>query len=307
VGDYRRASEFARAVIAVFQGDRLYDRVEGGLLPAVQGRGWLTLCLAELGEFGEGAKVAMEAVRIAGITQNAHDRAWAYLGAGRLYLVKGDLRAAIPALECGLPLCMRGSDLMIYFSRVAASLGLAYALADRVMEGIALLKEAAAVGESIGFVFGQSLALACLAEGCLLAGQLDEAMRAAGDALELARKYGHSGWEAWTLRAQGEITARGDHPEDAETFFRRAMTLAEERGMRPLLAHCHLGLGYVADRCGRPADGRAEVDTALAMYRALGMPFWIARAEQEEGTSLNLSAGRIPQDTTGAEGYSKLN
>jgi DNA-binding SARP family transcriptional activator len=280
VGDYHRASEFARAVIAAFQGDRLYDRVEGGLLPAVQGRVWLTLCLAELGEFGEGVKAAAEAIRIAGITQNAHDRAWAYLGAGRFYLVRGDLTPAIHALECGLPLT-RGSDLMIYFPRVAASLGMAYALAGRVMEGLALLEEAAAVGGSIGFVFGQSLVLASLAEGHLLAGQLDEAMRVAGEALELARKYSHSGWEAWILRAYGEIAVRGDSPEDAQAFFRQAMTLAEEHGMQPLRAHCHLGLGCVAAQWGRPGEGRAEVDIALGLYRTLGMPFWITRAERE--------------------------
>jgi tetratricopeptide (TPR) repeat protein len=293
-GDYRRSSEFARAEIAVFQGEQLYDRVESGLLPAVQGRVWLALCLAELGEFAEGGRAATEALRIAETTQNAHDRAWAYLGAGRLYLVKGDLAAAIPPLELGLPLCTRGSDLTVYFSRVAASLGMAYVLADRTVEGLALLEEAASVGESIRFVFSQSLALVSLAEGHLLVGECDEAARVADAALELARKYGHGGWEAWALRLHGEIAARGDGPERAEACFRQALTLAEERSMRPLQAHCHLGLGFVAARCGRAADGRAEVDTALSMYRALGMPLWIARAERAQTRGEPSPATRPP-------------
>jgi sugar phosphate isomerase/epimerase len=47
------------------------------------------------------------------------------------------------------------------------------------------------------------------------------------------------------LHLIGDIDAGRDPPNaaEAEDYYRRAFDLAEELGMRPLAAHCHLGLG----------------------------------------------------------------
>ena len=60
----------------------------------------------------------------------------------------------------------------------------------------------------------------------------------------MARRYAR-GNEAQAHWLFGEIAARRDFPdfERAEIHYRAALTLAEELGMRPLVAHCHLGLG----------------------------------------------------------------
>ena len=39
--------------------------------------------------------------------------------------------------------------------------------------------------------------------------------------------------------------------ESAAGRLRQALTLADELGMRPLVAHCHLGLGALYARTGR--------------------------------------------------------
>ena len=57
------------------------------------------------------------------------------------------------------------------------------------------------------------------------------------------------------------------------------MTLADELGMRPLAAHCHLGLGTLYARTGRLESARAELSAAMARYRAMDMTFWLPRAE----------------------------
>ena len=82
-----------------------------------------------------------------------------------------------------------------------------------------------------------------LSEAYLLAGREADARAAAQRALGLARQHKERGHEAYTLRLLGEIAARED-PIDigkAEDHYRRALTLAEELGMRPLVAHCHVG------------------------------------------------------------------
>ena len=49
--------------------------------------------------------------------------------------------------------------------------------------------------------------------------------------------------------------------------------------MRPLVAHCHLGLGTLSARTGQREQARAELSTAIAMYRAMEMTFWLPQAE----------------------------
>jgi hypothetical protein len=65
----------------------------------------------------------------------------------------------------------------------------------------------------------------------------------------------------------------------AETRYQQALVLADELGMRPLLAHCHRGLGTFYATIGRPEQAQAELSTALALYRAMDMTFWRPQAE----------------------------
>ena len=50
--------------------------------------------------------------------------------------------------------------------------------------------------------------------------------------------------------------------------------------MRPLLAHCHLGLGKLYVTVGRRDEARADLSTAVDLYRAMEMMFWLPQAEQ---------------------------
>ena len=49
--------------------------------------------------------------------------------------------------------------------------------------------------------------------------------------------------------------------------------------MRPLQAHCHLGLGTLYVQTGRTELARAALTTAVALYRAMDMTFWLPQAE----------------------------
>jgi uncharacterized protein HemY len=49
--------------------------------------------------------------------------------------------------------------------------------------------------------------------------------------------------------------------------------------MRPLQAHCHLGLGTLYVTTGQWVQARVELTTALDMYRAMEMTFWLPEAE----------------------------
>ena len=87
--------------------------------------------------------------------------------------------------------------------------------------------------------------------------------------------------EGWILRLLGEIllTRRTLDTEAIERHHRDALSLASELGMRPLLAHCHLGLGKLYPRVGKDAAAREDLRTATTMYREMDMRFWLEQAE----------------------------
>jgi hypothetical protein len=49
--------------------------------------------------------------------------------------------------------------------------------------------------------------------------------------------------------------------------------------MRPLVAHCHLGLGKLYAKSGRRTGAHTELSVAVELYRAMEMTFWLPQAE----------------------------
>jgi hypothetical protein len=45
------------------------------------------------------------------------------------------------------------------------------------------------------------------------------------------------------------------------------------------MAHCHLGLGTLYAKTDQREQARAALATAIAMYRAMAMTFWLPQAE----------------------------
>jgi hypothetical protein len=117
----------------------------------------------------------------------------------------------------------------------------------------------------------------------LLDGRLADATRIAQDGLAAARQRGERGAEGHTLRLLGDIAAHPDRFEAdaAQAHYRQALALAEELGLRPLLAHCHLGLGRLSRRAGARQQARAHLTTSATMFGETDMRYWRAQAEAE--------------------------
>jgi tetratricopeptide (TPR) repeat protein len=111
-------------------------------------------------------------------------------------------------------------------------------------EAIPLMEEAVRLNLSSQRVV-DSQNMSSLAEVYMLAGDLEPAMKMASQALELSRHHKQPVGEADAFRVLGEIAARRDTRDahQAEQSYRQALALAGELGMRPLVAHCHRGLG----------------------------------------------------------------
>ena len=102
-------------------------------------------------------------------------------------------------------------------------------------------------------------------------------------ALTLACERGQHGCKALALRLLGEI-APDHNPSDVDPavrHYREALALAEELAMRPLVAHCQLGLGKLYGRTGERDQAQEHLTTATAMFREMEMGFWLERAEAQ--------------------------
>jgi tetratricopeptide (TPR) repeat protein len=128
---------------------------------------------------------------------------------------------------------------------------------------------------------GQALWFAHLSKGYLLAGRTEDALARAQHALDHAQGYKQHGYQAYALHLLGEIAVHHKPPkiEQAQAHYRQALALAEELGMRPLQAHCHRSLGTLYATTGQQEQARAELSTAIEMYRAMEMTFWLPQTE----------------------------
>ena len=281
LGDYRQAVSYYRKNVEALTDERLHARFGEAGLPAVFSRAYLAWGLAELGEFVEGIVRGNEAVQIAETTVDQPlTLSHAYFGLGLVYLRKGDLPQAIAMLERCLRVCQTG-DIQLVLRYVVSYLGYAYALSERLADALPLLEQAVEQSAATRHMFIDPLLIAHRGEAYLLAGRLADADQQARHAIERSRDLKQRGHEAYALRLLGEIAAQRQPPdcEAAVAAYRQGITLADELGMRPLAAHCHLGLGTLWARTGRPELARAELSGAMAPYRALDMTFWFSRAE----------------------------
>src|SRR5262249_2715433 len=156
--------------------------------------------------------------------------------------------------------------------------GTAHARSGRGEEAVPLLERA--VGEMTLKQVDHALVVGQRGEVALLAGALDDAARLAAQAVELARQSREQGNEAYALCLPGDVASTGG-AEDAEGYYREALALAKDREMRPLVAHCHLGLGKLYHHTDKREQAHEHLATATTMYREMGMTYWLEKAEAE--------------------------
>jgi predicted ATPase/class 3 adenylate cyclase len=279
-GDYCRARECFNRNVAALTSDLLYERFGLPMFISVISRGNLGLALAEQGAFAEGIVHGEAGLRITEAVDHPYSRMWAYVRVGDIYLLKGDLHRAIPMLEHGLALCQAENVPRVY-PEIASALGAAYTFAGRLSEALPLLEQAVERAASMHFMLTYPLWIVWLSTAYLLADRLEDARISAKRALELAQTHKEHGYQAYALRLLGDIAARREPPESeqAEAHYQQALALAEELSMRPLVAHCHLGIGQLYATSGRRAEARAALSTAIELYRAMEMTFWLPQAE----------------------------
>jgi class 3 adenylate cyclase/tetratricopeptide (TPR) repeat protein len=291
-GEYEHAVRLAAGSLAALPDHQAHEFFGMAIPAAVFARGWLVMSLADLGSFQEATRHAREAIRIAEETKHAHTIGWAHVTASRLHLLKGDWARARDALERWVKLPT--TDVAILLPWAVASLAWAHAQIGDASGAIRRLREGQQhlqLQEDKGIFIHRGWSYHAMSRACLLLGRLDEARHLANRSIDSSRDQ--PGFVAHARHLLGDLASHPDHfdAESAADHYQAALTLAESCGMRPLIAHCHLGLGRLFGRSGNSEQARGHLTTAKNMYGEMAMEFWLRQVDMDYAA---LSESEMP-------------
>jgi tetratricopeptide (TPR) repeat protein len=276
-GDYPKQIEIHRKVRERLIGEDAFKQHGMASLPAALSRSMLVLGMAELGAFNKIEEIGHEALEIAEQVRNALTLTFVYNFLAMAYLRLGKLESALPLLEKGYELC-RFSEVQSMYSYTVGSLGYAYLFAKEPRRALAVLEEGAK-DDKLQASFWPTHPLTVLADAYCAVGEISMASETASRALKLSNKREERGFEAWALLVMARINHAAERFEEAGQWYRRALEQASNLSMRPLVAHCHAGLGYICLKTENREEAYSELATATELYRSMGMSFWLPRAE----------------------------
>jgi class 3 adenylate cyclase/tetratricopeptide (TPR) repeat protein len=282
-GECRDAVRHGEAALAVIPEGLAQERFGQAAIQGAIVRNTLAIASGALGRFAEAFGYLREAMHIAEEVGHVQTLVFPLFTLVTLKLDQGDFAGAVAPLERGLDLC-RTREVPLLLHHFVWALGEVYHGTSRQAEGVALMEDAArGFAERNVRMSWWASRVGALGAAYLLDGRLVDASRIAQDGLAAARRWGERGVEGQLLRLLGDISAHPDRMEvdDAEAHYRQALALAEELGLRPLIAHCHRGLGALYRHACRRAQARAHLTTATTMYREMDIRSWLEQAEAE--------------------------
>lgn len=203
----------------------------------------------------------------------------AYLG--YVHILRGNVETGLPFLERGLAI---GQEHDLPHGITSNSLYLAYGLLLLGQRERGLESLARALRKSVGAFMPQWTRYGTVtASAHLVAGQLAAAHAEIEQGLALATERGAGGYRAPLLRLRAEVLTRqaGGDASGARECLDESLARANDLGMRPEAAHCHVALARWHQRVGNRSQAEEHLATASALLRNLGMSFWATRAEAE--------------------------
>jgi class 3 adenylate cyclase/tetratricopeptide (TPR) repeat protein len=247
--------------------------------------GFESWCLAELGEFDKAIAIGRAGLDMAEQADHAYTR-WAVCGTFLLhtYVRQGRFEEAVvlgklwsesdknPEESVGFP----WKAAMVAWSN--ACLGNQSAAEYWIDRAATAWDSGACIAESKNISW---VALLWLSEAHRAIGEFGSARSFASQALDLARtrnEPGHVAWAQWLI-GMAELSLGDTQAESLIKQFKNAVAAAEERSMRPLIAHCHQSLGTLYTILDQPETADKYRAMARQAFHDMGMMYWLNAVE----------------------------
>ncbi|MFO1081311.1 MAG: AAA family ATPase [Reyranellaceae bacterium] len=271
MGRLEPAAEEYEGLLASLTGELELKRFGWPGVPSILARGLLTWTLVTLGAFERARAVKDRALELAARAREPYSTVYAHMAEGLYCSAIGEPAAAIRAFEAAWRITQQG-DIVLPIS--TAWLGAALTRGGRPRDALALLLDAERrAAHRSGGLYNAIHHYMALAQAHLAAGALPPAREAIERARAIAEEAGELAHLAEVLRVRGAIEAAdpASGVEDAAAHYRRALELAEQCAMRPLIAQCLADLATQCERVGDEAAARRHREAAMLASRALGL------------------------------------
>ena len=273
VGDYSKQIEIHQEVRKQVIGDEAFKQHGLASLPGAFCPSMIVLGKAEIGIFDKIEEIGNEALEIAEQVQNALTLTFVYNFIAMAYLRLGKVEPALPLLEKCYELC-RISKVQGMYSYSTGSLGYAYLLSREPERALNILEEGINK-DYLQASYWPTHPMIVLADAYRAVGKFALAIDTASRALELADGREERGFEAWAIFVMATINSDTGRKVDAKQWYQRALKQASDLSMKPLVAHCHNGLGNCYLKLGNEKKAQLESKRADDIYRSLGMTYWL--------------------------------
>ena len=280
LGDIRGAIEGLRRTADGPDSELAKRRYSVSAPPYILSNGWLALCLSLAGEFDAAlshGNRAVAAAESAGPTSQVAARVMR----ARAFANRGDFESARADADSALSTA-EAHRVLAWLPGAYSTWGWIVSWERRPDDGIPYLEQAIQMQETLGLKLYLSEYYRHLGQALFLARRLSEARQIGDRGLALARELGERGIEAHTLVLLGDVACESGEFAISNERYRIARSQAMELGMRPLVAHCYLGLGKLYRRTDKREQAREHLTTATTMYRQMGMTYWLKEAEVTE-------------------------
>jgi tetratricopeptide (TPR) repeat protein len=273
-GDYQHVVDLAYPNLAALSGDD--ERFGSAVLRSVYDRGWLVRSLAEMGRFREAAEPASMARDIAERLQDPNAISLACHAASSLYNWMGQWEMARSESEHGIEV-LRDAGYVTTLSHLTALSSWAHARLGRPEAALRRAREAEALSDAAAAharFANNSWNYFWLCRSYVLLGQPQDAERV----LERVLEPPSAPADAFASYLRADIATYPHPPQyesSSEEHYRRAIALADDLNMSPLIANCHIGLARLFQQTGRADVANEQLGIATTMCRDLDMEPWL--------------------------------
>jgi predicted ATPase len=264
--------EPAAARTQVEQGLRAYDRDQQEALILQYGQDMGTLCLhyarvalQVLGYPDQALASSQEALALAEALSHplilAHELAISVF----FYQLRREGRTAQARAEAAIALVSEHGFSPLWGAYGTLARGWALAEHGQAEEGIAHMRRALGVLQTLGFHLWRPYNLGLLAEASGKAGRAQEGLAVLGEALATARRTGERWYEADLYRLKGELMLEPlesgvPSPEtEVEACFEQALDIARGQGTRLFELRAAVSLGRLRKRQGKKQEARTQL------------------------------------------------
>jgi len=280
IGQLRRAGEAFSDLLGGPDRELAKRRFTALQPPYVGSNFYLVWTLSLLGEFDRALHHGRQSIEAADASGSPTSLVPAYMFFAGALANRGDFGEAHQHAQKAIAIG-EARGILVWLPAAHSMLGWIMARSGQAEQAVLALQRSIDIQDSLGIPIWLSWYRVRLAEALLLAGRPSDARDAVARARQMTLMLGEQTVAAEALFVSATIHEADEAVESAGREYTEASALAEELGMRPLSAHCNLGLGKLYGRTGRGQEATEHLTTAAAMYREMDMRFWLERAEGE--------------------------